>query len=308
MFLNRLFALNIAIIISTLPGPALSDDTAACTQTNSDLDQRIAACSNVIAANNLDEQSKSQAFNSRGNAYYQKQDYNHAVADHTEAIRRNGYYAAAFSNRADSYWAKGSDHSAFVDCNEAIRLDPTNAELFVNRGAKYLDKGDLDAAIADFDQAIRLDPKLGSAYQIRGRAYSAKGNLDRAIADYDQVLRIEPSNALALAVRTMTYEAKGVAVATFKDYMRVVSARLEINKRYPHQARVQKEEGVAKVGFRIDREGKVIESHVLSGSGYFTLDQEALAMVQRAHPFPAPPTNQSKDHYDFVIPIRFKLP
>jgi TonB family protein len=228
------------------------------------------------------------------------------LADYNDAIRHNPYSAAAFNSRGEVFWAKGDDDRAFVDFNEAIRLDPNNAQLFLDRGGRSMAKGNQDRAMADFDQAIRLDSKFALAYRYRGNIYRAKGDLDRAIVDYDQALRINPSDTRALADRAITYDAKGNTITTYNDYQRVLVARLIINKRYPREAVLRREMGLTKVAFQIDRESKMIGSHIVTSSGYAALDQEALATVQRAQPFPPPP-DQSKDHFDFVVPIRFSM-
>ena len=85
-------------------------------------------------------------------------------------------------------------------------------------------------------------------------------------------------------------------------------AHIERHKRYPEEARTRREQGVAQVFFSIDRQGRIIESRVVKPSGFSALDEEALAMLQRADPFPAPPPEvPGKDRVDMPIPIRFNL-
>jgi periplasmic protein TonB len=94
------------------------------------------------------------------------------------------------------------------------------------------------------------------------------------------------------------------AVPTWKT--RIV-ALLERNKRYPESAQAHREQGVAQVFFSLDRKGHVIESRVLRSSGANSLDQEALALLRRAQPFPAPPRELPGEHVDLTVPIRFNL-
>jgi TonB family protein len=86
-----------------------------------------------------------------------------------------------------------------------------------------------------------------------------------------------------------------------------IVARLEEHKRYPEEARSRREQGVAQVFFSIDRQGRVLESRVVRSSGANALDEEALALLKRAEPFPPPPQELAGDHVDLTIPIRFNF-
>jgi protein TonB len=91
-----------------------------------------------------------------------------------------------------------------------------------------------------------------------------------------------------------------VAIASWQ---RLLVAQLERNKRYPQGAGgVQ---GVTRLAFRLDRRGRVVMSRIAQSSGSATLDQETLALVHRAQPFPAPPADISDDQLSFVVPIRY---
>jgi len=64
-------------------------------------------------------------------------------------------------------------------------------------------------------------------------------------------------------------------------------------------------QGVTRLAFRLDRRGRVVMSRIAQSSGSATLDQETLALVHRAQPFPAPPVDISDDQLSFVVPIRY---
>jgi protein TonB len=88
----------------------------------------------------------------------------------------------------------------------------------------------------------------------------------------------------------------------------LVSAAIERNKRYPEQSRVRREQGVAQVVFSLDRQGRVIASRIVHSSGAAALDEEALALLRRAQPFPPPPREDfSGEQVDLTVPIRFNL-
>jgi protein TonB len=94
------------------------------------------------------------------------------------------------------------------------------------------------------------------------------------------------------------------AVPTWKTQ---IVALLERNKRYPETSQSRREQGVAQVFFSIDRQGRVIDSRVVRSSGASALDEEALALLRRAQPFPKPPAELGGEHVDLTVPIRFNL-
>jgi protein TonB len=86
-----------------------------------------------------------------------------------------------------------------------------------------------------------------------------------------------------------------------------LNAALTRNKRYPVSARSRGEEGVAQVFFSLDRQGRLLQSRLLRSSGSASLDEEALALLRRAQPFPPPPSDWPDELMDFNVPIRFNL-
>jgi periplasmic protein TonB len=86
-----------------------------------------------------------------------------------------------------------------------------------------------------------------------------------------------------------------------------IVARLEEHKRYPEEARLRRDQGVVQVFFALDREGRLIESRVVRPSGVREFDEEALAVLQRAAPFPPPPDVLVGDRVDLTVPFRFNL-
>lgn len=135
-----------------------------------------------------------------GISYAASQDYDHAVADFSEAIRIDSQFALAFYDRGLAYSFKHDPVRALADYNEAIRLDPTYADALFNRGITHGIMQDLDAAIADFSAVIRLNPRHVGAFVERGNVYGAKQDFDRASADLREAARLRPDLASDLAL------------------------------------------------------------------------------------------------------------
>lgn len=90
-------------------------------------------------------------------------------------------------------------------------------------------------------------------------------------------------------------------------YHKSLHLHLKKHQRYPAAARNRGQQGTVEVTFAIDRTGKVIARSVRKSSGNANLDQEALAAIDRASPFPLPPDEEPREEPSFAMPIQFKL-
>lgn len=102
---------------------------------------------------------------------------------------------------------------------------------------------------------------------------------------------------------TAAASGAGRSVSPAKWQSRLMS-HLERRKRYPSDARSNREEGTVYVRFRIDDSGNVLSVSLSRSSGYPTLDNAVLAMVRAASPVPAPPVGVNKT---ITAPVRFNL-
>lgn len=85
-----------------------------------------------------------------------------------------------------------------------------------------------------------------------------------------------------------------------------VLARLERFRRYPRAAQVTRQQGVAYVLVRIDRQGRVLSAALQRSSGHALLDEEALQTFSRAQPLPPPPASLP-DPVELEVPVEFFL-
>ncbi len=160
-------------------------------------------------------------YNMRGSAYYDKGEYDIAIADFNDALKSGQPNGTIYHNRANAWRAKGEYAKAIADYDMAIKLNPGEAYSYKNRGASKEALGDLDGALADINQAIRLNPALPSPLIDRTVIWRAKGDFDRAIADGSEAIRLAknpppnimtPPNSVVIAAyihRALAYEAKG---------------------------------------------------------------------------------------------------
>lgn len=98
--------------------------------------------------------------------------------------------------------------------------------------------------------------------------------------------------------------ASGSALATWASQ---VSSRLQSAKRYPGGADSRREGGSVMLRFTLNRSGGVLARSISRGSGHSELDQEVLAMVQRASPFPPMPAQVTLPSYTFTVRVNFDV-
>jgi len=96
------------------------------------------------------------------------------------------------------------------------------------------------------------------------------------------------------------------AVATAR-YEQLLVAWLEQHKKYPRRAKRLRIEGEAVLRIVIDRSGQTQQVSLAQRSGNRLLDKAALAMAQRANPFPPMPENDLRAQLEFVVPVAFLL-
>ena len=95
--------------------------------------------------------------------------------------------------------------------------------------------------------------------------------------------------------------------ASQADWHGLLRAALLRNKHYPSEAASNHETGSVVIAFAVDRSGHVLSRHVVRSSGHASLDQEALATVDRSQPLPAPPSDISPGDLKMTVPLNFTL-
>ena len=136
--------------------PAAAVDTKKC-EYEVRGDELIAACTRAIQ---VDPKNHSNYWYRALTYHFDKKDYD---ADFSEAIRLSPESYPYFNHRAMSYYEKRQYDRAIADLNEAIRLNPKYDLAFRYRGLSFKQKGDIGRAIADLRRALEIDPNSSSA-------------------------------------------------------------------------------------------------------------------------------------------------
>lgn len=98
---------------------------------------------------------------SRGEIFYDNQEYGRAIEEYTGALRHDPQWANAYANRASAYFNLGEVERAIDDFNKALAYDPWLAIAYWRRGIAHARNGDVERASSDRNKALELDPSLG---------------------------------------------------------------------------------------------------------------------------------------------------
>jgi tetratricopeptide (TPR) repeat protein len=195
-----MLSLIAALLVSTASSTqASADDIEGCH--NSTGSWAVDFCTRVIERNPKD----ADAYRRRGRGYWEKRDYEHAIADFDQAIKLNPKFIEAYDDRSITYERKGDWDHAIDDRGQIINLDP-RPHRYSSRSATYARRGDYDLALADIVMAINLDPKNAFFYRLRAEINEFRGDLERAIADYGRIINLDPKNAYSYVGRGVAYE------------------------------------------------------------------------------------------------------
>lgn len=124
----------------------------------------------------------------------------------------------------------------------------------------------------------------------------------REVAAAPPALPAPPSRAPAAPAVAAPSASTAQAQASWQGLLR---SHLERHKRYPRSAQLRRQEGTAHLRFRMSRAGDVLSYRLERSSSHDALDDEVLAMIQRASPLPALPPEMPGATLEIVVPVQF---
>ena len=172
-----------------------------------------------------------EAYNGRGQAYFQLRKYPEALADFTKAIEAGIVTPKLFLNKGKCLVILNRAPEAVPDLIRSIELEPKSHEAFYFRGVAYEKGGDIPKALADYGQAIQLNPNYVEALVNRGLLHTKSDQFNEAIADYSTALAIaaEQVQPMILNNRAFAQLKSGQLAKALED----ANKALTINPNYP---------------------------------------------------------------------------
>lgn len=165
-----------------------------------------------------------------------KGDYQGAIEEFNQALRRNANSVEAYLNRANVFSIIGNQGAAISDYTQVLRFNPGLIEAYIGRASAHSALRNPAAAISDYNQALQLNPNYVEAYIGRGGAHASRGDFPAAIADLNEALRINPNSAAAYYNRGSVYATQGDRAAAIRDLQRAAQLFQQQNNENLHQA------------------------------------------------------------------------
>jgi periplasmic protein TonB len=109
----------------------------------------------------------------------------------------------------------------------------------------------------------------------------------------DPPKKVEPSDTDISDARAQYGSTLGRAIAKHKSY--------------PKIAQMRGWQGEVLLDLKLDGSGNVQAASIKESSGHESLDNQALEMVRKASPFPAPPEALRGRSFNITVPVSFKL-
>jgi tetratricopeptide (TPR) repeat protein len=137
-------------------------------------------------------------YNTRGNEFYEKEDYAAALKDYEKAIALASENAVYHSNLALAYQALRDGTPSIEAWKKALELDPENVEyqhqLNNAQGNDYLAKGDYQKAVKNYEEALTLAPENAVYHSNLALAYLGLHEAERAADAWKKALELDPEN------------------------------------------------------------------------------------------------------------------
>lgn len=172
-----------------------------------------------------------EAYNGRGQAYFQLQQYPEALADFTKAIEAGIVTPKLFLNKGKCLVILNRAPEAVPDLNRSIELEPKSPEAFYFRGVAHEKGGNIPNALADYGQAIQLNPNYVEARVNRGLLFTKSAQFDAAITEYSAALSVAAPQVQAMILNNRAFAQlkSGQLAKALED----TNKALAINPNYP---------------------------------------------------------------------------
>lgn len=115
------------------------------------------------------------------------------------------------------------------------------------------------------------------------------------------------ARAERISPESPTQTSGAASAAAAASYRSLLASHLQRFKQYPSGARANREEGVASLNFTVTRNGRVTSSRLARSSGHASLDQETMALIQRAQPLPSFPAEMREASMNFTVPFSYAI-
>jgi len=102
-------------------------------------------------------------------------------------------------------------------------------------------------------------------------------------------------------------DTRNAGLIALDDFSRQLAMHIAKYKKFPRIAQRRGWQGEVILQVKLTGQGQLIAKKIRQSSGFRVLDEEGLNMIDRAIPFPAPPSILSGRTFTILVPIKFTL-
>lgn len=177
---------------------------------------------------------KASCYTNRGNAYFQMQDYGHAIEDYQSALKLVSDDPEIYDGLGDIYFYMKDYESSTKMYEKIIKLEPGSGLGQVGIGRNILRQGKYAESIPYFDKAIQLHNEYSAAYTFRAESYIGLKRYHEAADDVIRAIEIDGSTKGYMMLKQFK-----------KENYTLLLAKLKIKQqKYPNDAKWQSLIGV----------------------------------------------------------------
>jgi DNA-binding helix-hairpin-helix protein with protein kinase domain len=240
----------------------------------------------------------------RGNEAYQRRDYEQAIENFTQGIKKRSTFSKFYINRGNARYNLNDYEGALADYNQALKINPQEVKALVNRGNAYYMLADYSSdpeqeyqkAINNFNTAIHINVRDTEAYIRRGivRSQMAKYSSNyqqeyqKSIADFTEAIKLNTSKAEAYFQRGLArYQFAQYSSNYAREYKQAIVDFTQAININPRMAKVYLKRGMVHYELAQYGENTVQQNHVqaiedLEKSAQIYLEDEDMDNYQQA--------------------------
>jgi TonB family protein len=227
-------AVALLLAVGGAAAAAASDDNAlqCAAQKNQavTMEQKVAACTALIAAGQAQGEELGLLYARRGDGNYFLGKYDAAVSDYNAAMALYGkgdaltpMMLALTEARGYAYDDGNRFARAIADFDRVLAANPDRASARFGRARALGLLGYSFHSREDLDKAVALQPNRIENYIARSAAWLTTGDVPHAIQDLDYALLLAPKNAGAYYNRGLAYYAAGQFDLSIHDFEQALS-------------------------------------------------------------------------------------
>lgn len=137
------------------------------------------------------------AYTQRGNIYYERGDYDSAIADYNVVVDLAPRSVEGYEMRAIAYYDDGQFQLAINDFTQILRFMPNDLDALFYRGVSYYSLAQYESAITDITRYITYDHRSSQAYTYAGNIYFVTGSIVDALNHYSTAVNLDNQNLSA---------------------------------------------------------------------------------------------------------------